>query len=583
MNNRITLSLLAMLLIAPLSNLNARVINVPDDFETIQAGIDAAEREDTVLVSPGVYVENIDFTGKDIVVASLFLINGDIRLIEETIIDGNREGSVVTIIDRVTDSAKLCGFSIRNGSGTSYFYGEFYGGGIFVVQSDVIIEHCRIYNNSIDDGDGLSVGGGIAVVGWIDNTHPTIRDCEVFANESGARGGGIGLAYTNAILERVTVYDNFAELGGGLFITNECNVTIRQSVIRDNHAGNRGGGILAMYSASFSLENVTLAGNRSDVLGGSILMFYANNMNAVNTIIWANNPSEIYVDENGDRSSMVLSYSAIEDGENGIITNDNADVHWGEGNIDEDPIFADPDNDDYHLTADSPCIDAGDPESPPDPDSTRADMGAFFFHRRDICVVPDTLMFGEMAEAADTLNLVIRNLGHENLEIITHWFEPVNSPFRLISDEEDFFVIEPESDHVMTIAFIPPGQGDYRGVFNIISNDPDEETVTVMLIGSALSAEDPFILHPSAFILHEPFPNPFNSVTRIAYNLQQADYIELAVYDLTGRKVDVIERDFKPGGCYTTSYDASHLPSGVYTLSLTTAERSSVRKMLLIK
>ena len=49
----------------------ADIINVPDDFETIQAAIDAAQDGDTVLVQPGVYVENIDFDGHNIVVGSI--------------------------------------------------------------------------------------------------------------------------------------------------------------------------------------------------------------------------------------------------------------------------------------------------------------------------------------------------------------------------------------------------------------------------------------------------------------------------------------------------------------------------------
>jgi hypothetical protein len=53
----------------------------------------------------------------------------------------------------------------------------------------------------------------------------------------------------------------------------------------------------------------------------------------------------------------------------------------GTGNIDVDPLFVDPVNKDFHLRAGSPCIDTGDPNSPPDPDGTRADMGAFYYNQ----------------------------------------------------------------------------------------------------------------------------------------------------------------------------------------------------------
>ena len=53
----------------------------------------------------------------------------------------------------------------------------------------------------------------------------------------------------------------------------------------------------------------------------------------------------------------------------------------GEGNITADPLFVDPAKGDYRLSEQSPCIDAGDPKSPLDPDGTRADMGAFYYHQ----------------------------------------------------------------------------------------------------------------------------------------------------------------------------------------------------------
>ena len=63
-------------------------INVPADQPTIQDGIDAASDSDTVLVQPGTYGENINFSGKNIVVGSLFLITGDASYISNTVIAG---------------------------------------------------------------------------------------------------------------------------------------------------------------------------------------------------------------------------------------------------------------------------------------------------------------------------------------------------------------------------------------------------------------------------------------------------------------------------------------------------------------
>ncbi|MBC8383414.1 MAG: hypothetical protein H8E22_06400, partial [Candidatus Cloacimonetes bacterium] len=70
-------------------------INIPADYSTIQAGINAAIAGDIVLAQPGTYVENINFNGKNITVASLFITTQDTSHISQTIIDGNQNGSVV--------------------------------------------------------------------------------------------------------------------------------------------------------------------------------------------------------------------------------------------------------------------------------------------------------------------------------------------------------------------------------------------------------------------------------------------------------------------------------------------------------
>ena len=65
----------------------ATVINVTDDYPTIQQGIDASSDGDTVLVQPDTYVENLNFNGHNIVLGSLYLTTNNNSYISTTIID----------------------------------------------------------------------------------------------------------------------------------------------------------------------------------------------------------------------------------------------------------------------------------------------------------------------------------------------------------------------------------------------------------------------------------------------------------------------------------------------------------------
>ena len=102
---------------------SSATISIPDDYATIQGGIDASSNGDTVLVQPGTYVENINFNGHNIVLGSLFLTTGDRSYIQQTVIDGDSAGSVITFSDGIDDRSHVTGFTIQNGF--SHF-----GGGI---------------------------------------------------------------------------------------------------------------------------------------------------------------------------------------------------------------------------------------------------------------------------------------------------------------------------------------------------------------------------------------------------------------------------------------------------------------------
>ena len=189
---------LIMAWIALVTVSSANVINIPDDYPTIQQGINASYNGDTVLVKPGVYVENISFDGHSIVLGSLFLTTGIEAFIEQTIIDGDASGTVVTFESGEDSSTMAIGFTIRNG----YHTGG--GAGIYLTNNS----NPKIYNNIIKENvvpGNLEYGGGIFSTG------------------------------SQAHIKENIIEDNFACWGGGIACYSS-QLTIENNIIKNNVA-----------------------------------------------------------------------------------------------------------------------------------------------------------------------------------------------------------------------------------------------------------------------------------------------------------------------------------------------------------
>ena len=87
----------------------------------------------------------------------------------------------------------------------------------------------------------------------------------------------------------------------------------------------------------------------------------------------------------------------------------------------------------------------------------------------------------------------------------------------------------------------------------------------------------------SEYNLEQNYPNPFNPTTEISFTVPQNSLINISIYDLVGRKVDVlVNKKYQPGK-YSVNFDASHLASGQYIYQLISNDIVITRKMLLIK
>ncbi len=353
-SSRLRILLSAILTVVTYLNLYATVINVPGDYPTIQQGIDASVDGDTVLVQPGTYVENINFNGHNIVVGSLFLTTEDTSYISSTIIDGNQAGTVVKFNGSFDNTTVISGFTIQNGRDHNY------SAGIFCPQG----ANPTIINNIIT-GNWLFTeflaGAGISCYG----SSPLIANNRISDNVSigivPGYGGGIGCtSNSNPLIIGNIIVNNRADygFGGGIFCY-ESSPIISGNLIKSNEA-DFGGGISCTFSVPLIINN-TIVGNTSTIWGGGILCADLSYPSIKNNIVWDNGPDQIYIDE---YSSPEITYNDIEGG-------------WdGQGNIDCDPLFCDPANDNYFLQTNSCCVGAGE---------DGVDIGAFGVGCADPC------------------------------------------------------------------------------------------------------------------------------------------------------------------------------------------------------
>ncbi len=179
---------------------------VPQEYPSIQSAINAAAFSgDTVLVSPGIYVENIDFYGKDIFLTSHYIFTEHDSTIRQTVIDGGRNGAVVTVENGETRQCVINGFTITNGSGKHFSFFS-HGGGLYIEDSSPTIINCIIKNNYVTAGGS---GGGML----LKNSGSYLSNLIITCNLSNRLAGGIFIS--NSYIEmdsvnRCSVFQNQA-------------------------------------------------------------------------------------------------------------------------------------------------------------------------------------------------------------------------------------------------------------------------------------------------------------------------------------------------------------------------------------
>jgi parallel beta-helix repeat protein len=411
-----------------------KAIKVPSQYATVQDAVDAANPYDTIVIADGIYQNpesaEIKLGAKPITLSSE---NGPSNCIIDTKLNLIPLSHAVIFDDERSDSTILNGLSIKsiscdrispkirncyisnNSTNTGIYllwsdaiitncYISNCKPGIFCKWSDPIISECALQNNN---GNALYCTSGSPQVFSCDISNNTasaistyyclesqITDCH-FTNNGRVEKAPSVIGNISGYLkfENCTVSNNYS----GFSFYGCTNVLIKNCIISGNgRENNEGGHGVYLEQSGLLIDNSTLVGNSNHALYyGEVPWFELDKAVVRNSIFYDNKQSQIA----GNTNLISVTYSNIQ---GGWIGNDNINI---------DPLFADPgywsdSNDsitvwiegDYHLKSQagrydpdsgswviddvtSPCIDAGDPNSPIgdelEPNGGRINMGAY--------------------------------------------------------------------------------------------------------------------------------------------------------------------------------------------------------------
>jgi len=347
-----------------------------DAFTSLQSALDLSVSGDQVWVAAGTYEPSYDY-GLNIPAPDTAR-GYHFRMIEEVAIYGGFAGTEDPLTFDLADRDFVANKTILSGdlSGDDIF--DAANGGYQGGSGDDNCYHVFFHP------EGLNLTGAAILNGF------TITGGNADGTDFHLAGGGMFNYYSSPSITNTAFSLNSASAGGGM-CNLESSPAITHSVFSSNSASDGGGGMYNVSNSSPTITNATFSLNSADDMGGGMLIYFSS-PSINNCIVWGNTASEggkqLYI--LGDTTT--LNYSCYANGPNDVETI--IGTNTATNCITSDPLLSE----DFNLTWTnspnpaqmSPCIDSGDPldwlnkPADRDPDGSRMDMGAFYFHQAPV-------------------------------------------------------------------------------------------------------------------------------------------------------------------------------------------------------
>ncbi len=492
----------------------------------------------------------------------------------------------------------------NNYEGNNWNPGAIAGGGIACNwYSSPTIENNTITSNTGTNGVGWGAsGGGIACSHYSDAniTNNTIQSNTATYDTS---GGGILCIYaSDATIDKNTISDNIATstrtkwsgAGGGITCYKNSHPIITNNVIDSNSAtetagGQDAGGIFNRWDSYPSIINNTIVYNTGNDAGGIYDYWWL--LMIKNCIVYFNTGVDISV---GTHTNYYSGLPPPGGYTGGVTYCDIEDGYSGTGNITSDPLFGNPTSGlTYDLKLGSPCLNAGTSSgapstdivgrSRPNPVGSNPDMGAYEQNADASLAVELSLFTASIVTDGVALHWRTESEG-DNLGFNVYRSLTKDGDYQKLNADliEGAGSSSTRHDYSFTDRNVVHGITYWYKLEDVAFDGTRTMHGPIAVTPQAEEAVEAKAL-PKEFGLSQNFPNPFNPITTIGYDLPEPSNVTLTIYTITGQQVATVVSSHQEPGHYEVPWDGSAFGDGGYLYRLEAGDFVETRRMLLLK